>query len=348
MSAFARPRHGVPFLILSFVVALSARQSGPPRPAAPVSATTGILDALRSHQLVALGDAHGNEQVHAVRLALIRDPRFAAVVNDIVVEFGSARYQERLDRFMRGDNVPDDQLREVWQNTTAWDIGWDRPIYEDFFRAVRAANASLPVDRKLRVLLGDPAIDWDAVHGRDDLMKWLDMRDRHAAEVIQREVLAKGRRALIVYGSGHLPRIDPSALVGLLEHNTTTRVFTIWTNTDTDLKPFQAGVDAWSAPSLSVIAGTALGAAPFISFFPVRPDRVTDQLRALRMEDEFEAILYLGPPSSMTTAPLPPARCLDSGYMDMRMRRMSIFPGPPGAPSPVEQLKRYCAAQASK
>jgi hypothetical protein len=181
---------------------------------------------------------------------------------------------------------------------------------------LRAANASLPVDHKLRVLLGDPAIDWDAVHSRDDLMKWLDMRDRHAAEVIQREVLAKGRRALIIYGSGHLPRIDPSALVGLLEHNTTTRVFTIWTNTD--------------------------------SFFPVRADRVTDQLRALRMEDEFEALLYLGPPSSMTTAPLPPARCLDSGYMDMRMRRMSIFPGPPGAPSPIEQLKRYCAAQTSK
>ena len=85
MSVFARFRHGVPFCILSFVVTLSARQGAAPRPAAAVEAITGILDALRSHQLVALGDAHANEQVHAVRLALIRDPRFAAVVDDIVV-----------------------------------------------------------------------------------------------------------------------------------------------------------------------------------------------------------------------------------------------------------------------
>src|SRR5947209_2390891 len=132
MSAFVRFCHGVPVTILSFIVAVSAQSSVPPRPAVPVDATSGIVDALRSNQLVALGDAHGNEQVHAVRLALIRDPRFAAVVNDIVVEFGSARYQDRIDRFMRGANVPDEQLREVWQNTTASDIGWDRPIYEEF------------------------------------------------------------------------------------------------------------------------------------------------------------------------------------------------------------------------
>ena len=173
---------------------------------------------------------------------------------------GLFEVREGQDALRRPSSCEISTWTSATANTTAWDIGWDRPIYEDFFRAVRAANASLPVDHKLRVLLGDPAIDWDAVHSRDDLMKWLDMRDRHAAEVIQREVLAKGRRALIVYGNGHLPRIDPSALVGLLEHTTTTRVFTIWTNTDTDLKPFQVGVDTWSAPSLSVIAGTTLGA----------------------------------------------------------------------------------------
>ena len=39
------------------------------------------------------------------RLALIRDPRFATVVNDIVVESGSARYQETIDRFMRRLNA---------------------------------------------------------------------------------------------------------------------------------------------------------------------------------------------------------------------------------------------------
>src|SRR3954469_14793290 len=92
------------------------------RPAAPLAIPlepiSAIIDAFRSHSVVALGEGHGNEQGHAFRLSLIRDPRFAATVNDIVVECGNARYQELIDRFMSGGDVPYEQLRQVWQNTT--------------------------------------------------------------------------------------------------------------------------------------------------------------------------------------------------------------------------------------
>lgn len=75
---------------------------------------SGILDAFRSHQIVALGEGiHGNNQAHAVRMALIRDPRFATVVNDVVVEFGSARYQTVMDEFVRGGDVPYVELRKA-------------------------------------------------------------------------------------------------------------------------------------------------------------------------------------------------------------------------------------------
>ena len=41
--------------------------------------TSAIIDAFASYPVVALGEGpHGNEQGHAFRLALIRDPRFAA------------------------------------------------------------------------------------------------------------------------------------------------------------------------------------------------------------------------------------------------------------------------------
>lgn len=102
---------------------------------------------------------HGNEQGHAFRLALIRDRRFAASVNDIVVEFGSARYQDLMDRFVNGGDVPAQELRRAWQDTTVTTAVWDRPIYEEFFRAVRDVNAALPPGRRLRVLLGDAPID---------------------------------------------------------------------------------------------------------------------------------------------------------------------------------------------
>src|SRR5580704_6782304 len=57
------------------------------KPAAPIDPIAAILDAFRTHAVVALGEGnHGNEQGHAFRLSLVRDPRFAAAVNDIILE----------------------------------------------------------------------------------------------------------------------------------------------------------------------------------------------------------------------------------------------------------------------
>lgn len=84
-----------------------AQETATPRPAVPIEPIAAIIDAFRTHNVVALGEPHGNEQGHAFRLALIRDPRFAATVNDIVVECGNARYQDLMDRFIRGEDVPD-------------------------------------------------------------------------------------------------------------------------------------------------------------------------------------------------------------------------------------------------
>jgi hypothetical protein len=144
-----------------------------PRLAVPVEPIAAIVEAFRSHPIVALGNVEfrGNEQSHAFRLSLIRDRRFTAAVNDIVVEFGNARYQEVLDRFVRGEEVLEKALRQVWQNTTQIEYEWDLPIYEEFFRAVRTVNSSLPRARQLRVVLGDPPIDWEQVHNREDLQR---------------------------------------------------------------------------------------------------------------------------------------------------------------------------------
>ena len=115
-----------------------APEVGAPGALIPVEPIAAILDAFQTHAIVALGEGpHGNEQGHAFRLALIRDPRFAATVNDIVVEFGSGRYQGLMDRFVNGADVPEGELKHAWQDTTATTSAWDRPIYEEFFRAVR-------------------------------------------------------------------------------------------------------------------------------------------------------------------------------------------------------------------
>ena len=64
----------------------------------------------------------------------------------------------------------------------------------------------------------------------------------------------------------------------------------------------------------------------------------------MRMEEQFDAFLYLGPPSRMKIAQLSRALCSDAGYMEMRLRRLALIPPPTGAPfNPVDRLKEYCA-----
>ena len=147
---------------------------------------------------------------HKLRLELIRHPTFARIVHDIVVEFGSARYQDVMDHYIGGEDVPVSNLRHAWQDTTQHAV-WDVPIFEEFFRAVRVVNQSLAKNRQLRVLLADPPIDWSAVKTAPDHFKWLRMRDTHGAELIQREVLAKKRKALLIFGAMHLQRKNISA-----------------------------------------------------------------------------------------------------------------------------------------
>ncbi len=191
--------------VMAIVGALRAQT----KPATPLEPIAAILDAFRTHDIVALGEGrHNNEQGYAFRLALIRDPRFAAIVNDIVVESGSSTHQAVMDRFIAGEEVPAKELRLAWQDTTVPDGPWDVPMYEEFFRAIRALNQSLPVGRKLRVLLGDPPFDWDRATREEAIRIGLE-RDPFAAELIRREVLAQKRRALIVYGDGHFARRPP-------------------------------------------------------------------------------------------------------------------------------------------
>ena len=314
--------------------------------AIPIDPIPAIVEAFRAHAVVALGNVEfrGDEQAHAFQVSLVRDPRFTAVANDILVEFGNSRYQDVVDRFVRGEDVPYESLRRVWQNTTQVEYEWDLPIYEDFFRTVRAVNATLPKTRQLRVLLGDPPIDWEQVHNLQDFHQAMGNRDASAVEVLRREVLAKNRRALVIYGGQHLIRknVVPGAadewangIIARLEKDHLASAFTIVPETRWDLTALQANVASWRVPSLAMLRDTTIGSAI------VNPG---PQRRPVRVDEQFDAILYLGPPSSMTASRLEPALCSDRAYIEMRLFRLNLISPPPGAKfRPADQLKDYCA-----
>ena len=161
-----------------------AQKSGaaaPEKPIKPVEPVRAILDALTSHDIVALDEGrHGNEQAHALRLELIRHPTFARTVNDIVVEFGSARYQDVMDRYIRGEDVPRASFVTPGRTRRSMRCGTCR------FRGILSRRSpgqpTLAKNRRLRVLLADPPIDWTAVKSAPDHFKWLACVTRTAAD----------------------------------------------------------------------------------------------------------------------------------------------------------------------
>jgi hypothetical protein len=336
----------VRLLTVASVVLITVAVRAQVKPATSLDPITAIIDAFSAHEIVALGEGrHNNEQGHAFRLALIRDPRFTATVNDIVVESGSSTHQAVMDRFLRGESVRDKELRLAWQDTTVPDGPWDIPMYEEFFRAVRTLNASLSTERKLRILLGNPPFDWEHATREDSIRIGL-QRDPFAAALIQSEVLAKKRRALVVYGDMHFarrPALGGSSLVTRLLAMQA-RVLNVWTHAATsDLRTLQSDIGTWRVPSFAFTSGTTLGAAP-LGFY-----RGIGTVDATRMEDQFDAVLYLGPPSSITIrrSEIAPELCADADYMKMRLGRMALMdpPGaapPPGVVRPSERLQRYC------
>ena len=58
----------------------------------------------------------------------------------------------------------------------------------------------------MRVLCGDPYIDWDKVKTKDDIGPFLGHRDQWYAQVVKDEVLAKHHRAFLIAGSAHFLR----------------------------------------------------------------------------------------------------------------------------------------------
>jgi hypothetical protein len=317
--------------------------------AVPVDPVLGIVDAFRSHQVVAFSDSHGNSELLAFELRIVQDSRIRALINDIVIENGNTRYQDAMDRYVRGDDVPYDTLRRVWHETTQTQtLGPRDGVIPELYQIVRRLNQGLPRQRQLRVLLGDPPIDWSVVKTQADHRRWIEQRDSHAAEVIRREVVSRDRRSLVVYGQGHLQRKNLLAnysseglagtVVSILEASARTKVFSIWWLRGPKAPPVETA--AWPAPSLALVRGTTLGALDFTDVEAAPPSRATirdgkivpvarEEWLTLRLEDQFDAVLKLADASPATAGRIPLTReqCQDFWTAEWR-RRLAIGNGP--------------------
>jgi hypothetical protein len=306
----------------------------------PVPAITGLLELFATHPLVALGEIHMLQDEADFIAALLHHPAFPATVQVIVVEFGNARYQSVMDRFIGGEPIAARDLRPVWRDI--FGLGFDAPIYEQFFRTVRAINRTLPPDQRLRVLLGDPPIDWSQITQAAQVRPWVEQRDAYYAGVVETNILAPGYHGLLIAGLAHFLRDSPMPfplsfpLEGTtghrIERNHPHNLHVIMPHTGfgpetSALEPYLAD---WPIPSLISLSTGWLGeldaALVHEGKFIFNPDIELPPLKqGVTLGAMADSYLYLGPRSSLTRSTANPAIYRgDEPYLSELHRRHSV------------------------
>lgn len=97
------------------------------------------------------------------------------------------------DRFiLHVEPVARADLAQIWRQIG--DPAWNAPVYEQFYRSVRAVNRMQPPKRRIRVLLGQAPITTSQVIAHAGNRAVIAAIDRpmgaHFAALIEREVLA--------------------------------------------------------------------------------------------------------------------------------------------------------------
>jgi hypothetical protein len=287
--------------------------------------------------------SHGLKDLDDLILTLIRNPTFPAKVKDIEIECGNSLYQDVLDRYTSGADVPFREVQKIWRNTTQPACGLSG-FYEQLVPLVRAVNRKLPRERALRVLAGDPPFDWDRIKTADDLRKAILSlrRDTSIASVIENEVLAKHRKALMLMGTLHLLHgAGATAMVEAKHPNSIFVISELGTFGENSPDATKALFASWPIPAIARVKGSSLGRLDLKSFLP--PPNVVDQncnphadfMGPLRkpVEELFDAVLYLGPQDLRLWEKIPADVLLDADYMKERRRRASL----PGSPAPGVQ-----------
>jgi hypothetical protein len=314
------------------------------------------IDALRSHDVLGLsaGEGHGDMRGEAFVVGLIRNPRFVDVPVDVVVEAGNARYREVMDRYTRGEDIDPAALRLVWDDSTQAQLLSAVGEIPEVYRAIREVNALQPAVRRIRAILPDPPIEWEHVATKEDYRKWLEQRDSYGADAVRREILAKGRRALLIFGGGHLQRRNQlsnyqiehplaQTVISLLEQSGA-RTFVVKTAAGSQ----QGGMPMWPVPSVALLRGTVLGLAPQPlsgqQRFAVQDGRLVPIPReawvSVPLQEEVDALLYLGLPADRKVNAPPVSVCSEPGYIDRRLARMALA----GLPPPeLDRLRKLCA-----
>ena len=293
--------------------------------AAPADRTTAVIAQIANqfdtHSIVQLGELHRSLQIHSFIQQMLHDPRFICRADDVVVEFGNSRLQKLADVYASGGALDEAQVASMYRETSV-PLTWNTPVYRAVYDTVRDINRGHLCSHPIRLVLADAPLDWSKVRTAKDLEPFAD-RDAAMADTVEREVIAKHRRAFLITGEFHAEKKTQDAADGLrtaqiIERRHPGALFSIVT-----------------VPSPAAAAALRMGFAP--SFKPVRGSDIEHASFAMTKEgwtaspprprggftvgEVTDGILYVGGNSSLFPSP---EIYLDQAYAKELRRRAAI------------------------
>jgi Zn-dependent M28 family amino/carboxypeptidase len=164
-----------------------------------------IVGKFETYDCVFLGEYHRIK--HDVELIHALIPRlYKAGIHNLGIEFGCYEDQDQVDTLITGESYAEDVARRLMFR---WFCVWGYQEYMDIYRKAWELNRTLPAGApKFRVVNLNYRPDWKAATETmtDDLWKkvwWKGDPDRCLADVILKEFVAKGKKALVYSGSHH-------------------------------------------------------------------------------------------------------------------------------------------------
>ena len=341
--------HAQPLVVLAGLAAVVGACGGSPDEGdAPASIATaeprvvdavdGLAAAFDGHQIVAIGETHGNRQLAAFLQELVGDKRIRSRTHILAVEVGRTA-QPAIDAYLAG-HAHDEDLLAALRDATFSDTGAADPATVELYRAVRDANAASGLE-PWRILAVDSALSWDSVRDPGDLESF----DREADMAAHLgKVIDDDETALWVVGGAHLTpgsfavpdRATPvGSARGLLDttHPGATYVTILYTGFGRRTTQLESRLGSVRSPSVLEIAGSWLADIDDLELGP--PGAPGDVMTGSGPGREppgplagVDGLLYLGPCDSLD-ADVAPAATFTGEYLAEVNRRRALADLPP-------------------
>ena len=188
----------------------------------------------------------------------------------------------------------------------------------------------------MRILCGDPYIDWEKVRNREDIEPYLGNRNEWYTQVVKDEVLAKHHRALLIMGLLHfLRRRGPGYIeTQLRQAGAKTYLIVPGTNVVGGYDDLDHRFDSWTPPVIVSLADNWVGellAMPVVHGGEGLSRHVIiigTPPPPVKLQDAADALLYLGPRESLTHVSMTRVELDGTLYSKELQRRLTIEGSP--------------------